>query len=337
MPDVPTFHELGLTGFEDVPYYGVFAPAGTPKATIDQFSGRDGQGHRQAGGARAPDRDGPDRGPHDARATGQPRAWPTRPPGHASSRRRGSCRSDRLGTGGDMTPGPPASPCSIRPWAFCAFAWTEAGALVGAHLPEGDAATLPARWQRRFPALPEVPELPAPMAGWADRLRAVMAGARDTLEDIQLDLLCVPAFHQRVYAEARKIPPGQTRTYGQLAAALGEPGAARAVGRAPGPQPLRTCGALPTASWLRVAARGGSRPPGACTPSCACWSWKARALGIRPACFDPRSLRFALLRPGVVRPAECGRLARPVVLAQSLPNHFKAVLAGFGMSPRSSG
>jgi len=38
MPDVPTFHELGLTGFEDVPYYGVFAPAGTPKATIDQFS-----------------------------------------------------------------------------------------------------------------------------------------------------------------------------------------------------------------------------------------------------------------------------------------------------------
>ncbi|MEK8046462.1 Bug family tripartite tricarboxylate transporter substrate binding protein [Ideonella margarita] len=38
LPDVPTFHELGLTGFEDVPYYGVFAPAGTPRATIDQLS-----------------------------------------------------------------------------------------------------------------------------------------------------------------------------------------------------------------------------------------------------------------------------------------------------------
>jgi tripartite-type tricarboxylate transporter receptor subunit TctC len=38
MPDVPTFAELGLAGFEDVPYYGVFAPAGTPKATLDQFS-----------------------------------------------------------------------------------------------------------------------------------------------------------------------------------------------------------------------------------------------------------------------------------------------------------
>ena len=38
LPDVPTFAELGLAGFEDVPYYGFFAPAGTPKAAIDRFS-----------------------------------------------------------------------------------------------------------------------------------------------------------------------------------------------------------------------------------------------------------------------------------------------------------
>jgi tripartite-type tricarboxylate transporter receptor subunit TctC len=38
LPDVPTFAELGLAGFEDVPYYGIFAPAGTPQATIDRFS-----------------------------------------------------------------------------------------------------------------------------------------------------------------------------------------------------------------------------------------------------------------------------------------------------------
>jgi tripartite-type tricarboxylate transporter receptor subunit TctC len=37
LPDVPTFSELGLGGLEDLPYYGIFAPAGTPKATIDQF------------------------------------------------------------------------------------------------------------------------------------------------------------------------------------------------------------------------------------------------------------------------------------------------------------
>lgn len=38
MPNVPTFAELGITGFEDVPYYGIFAPAGTPQAAIDRFS-----------------------------------------------------------------------------------------------------------------------------------------------------------------------------------------------------------------------------------------------------------------------------------------------------------
>ncbi len=38
LPDVPTFAELGLAGFEDLPYYGIFAPAGTPQATIDKIS-----------------------------------------------------------------------------------------------------------------------------------------------------------------------------------------------------------------------------------------------------------------------------------------------------------
>ena len=38
LPDVPTFAELGLAGFEDVPYYGIFAPAGTPQAAIERFS-----------------------------------------------------------------------------------------------------------------------------------------------------------------------------------------------------------------------------------------------------------------------------------------------------------
>lgn len=38
LPDVPTFSELGLKGLEDLPYYGVFAPAGTPPAALEQFS-----------------------------------------------------------------------------------------------------------------------------------------------------------------------------------------------------------------------------------------------------------------------------------------------------------
>ncbi len=39
LPEVPTFAELGLAGFEDVPYYGIFAPKGTPPAVIEKLSG----------------------------------------------------------------------------------------------------------------------------------------------------------------------------------------------------------------------------------------------------------------------------------------------------------
>ena len=38
LPEVPTLAELGIAGFEDLPYYGFFAPTGTPKAAIDAFS-----------------------------------------------------------------------------------------------------------------------------------------------------------------------------------------------------------------------------------------------------------------------------------------------------------
>jgi tripartite-type tricarboxylate transporter receptor subunit TctC len=38
LPDVPTFAELGLAGLEDVPFYGLFAPAGTPKAELDRVA-----------------------------------------------------------------------------------------------------------------------------------------------------------------------------------------------------------------------------------------------------------------------------------------------------------
>lgn len=38
LPDVPAFGELGLSGFDDLPYYGFFAPVGTPRAAIDKFS-----------------------------------------------------------------------------------------------------------------------------------------------------------------------------------------------------------------------------------------------------------------------------------------------------------
>lgn len=38
LPDVPTFAELGMKGFEDTPYYGIYAPAGTPSIFIERFA-----------------------------------------------------------------------------------------------------------------------------------------------------------------------------------------------------------------------------------------------------------------------------------------------------------
>jgi methylated-DNA-[protein]-cysteine S-methyltransferase len=58
------------------------------------------------------------------------------------------------------------------------------------------------------------------------------------LTHLVLDMDGVPPFHQRVYALARQIPPGETLTYGELARQLGEPGAARAVGQALGHNPF---------------------------------------------------------------------------------------------------
>ena len=51
--------------------------------------------------------------------------------------------------------------------------------------------------------------------------------------DIPLDVQGT-AFQQRVWQALREIPPGETRSYGELAAALGNPKASRAVGGANG-------------------------------------------------------------------------------------------------------
>lgn len=51
--------------------------------------------------------------------------------------------------------------------------------------------------------------------------------------DIPLDVQGT-AFQEAVWQELRKIPPGETRSYGQIAAAIGKPGAVRAAGSANG-------------------------------------------------------------------------------------------------------
>jgi methylated-DNA-[protein]-cysteine S-methyltransferase len=63
-----------------------------------------------------------------------------------------------------------------------------------------------------------------------DRLQAYAEGATTDLSDIRIDPGPLGAFQRRVVEHCRRIPYGQTLTYGQLAAKAGSPGAARAVG-----------------------------------------------------------------------------------------------------------
>jgi methylated-DNA-[protein]-cysteine S-methyltransferase len=70
----------------------------------------------------------------------------------------------------------------------------------------------------------------------AAQLRAWYAGQRRSF-DLPLAPIGTP-FQQAVWAELRRIGHGCTRTYGELAAALGRPSASRAVGAATGRNPL---------------------------------------------------------------------------------------------------
>jgi methylated-DNA-[protein]-cysteine S-methyltransferase len=94
------------------------------------------------------------------------------------------------------------------------------GALCGLHLVDADTAEPPSPWR--------------PAAGHLDAARRELgeyfAGTRDTFT-IPLDLAGT-AFQQEVWGALTEIPYGATASYGELARAVGRPGAARAVGAA---------------------------------------------------------------------------------------------------------
>lgn len=114
----------------------------------------------------------------------------------------------------------------------CGIAWSARG-VTRIGLPEAsDAATR----QRLAHGARELPPPPAIAAAIALIVQHV-AGTPAALETIALDLDDVPAFHRQAYEAARRIPSGQTVSYGALAAALGKPGAARAIGQAMGKNP----------------------------------------------------------------------------------------------------
>lgn len=67
--------------------------------------------------------------------------------------------------------------------------------------------------------------------GVCTNIQAYLDGNLDALDDIDVEPRGTP-FQLAVWRELRRIPVGETRSYGQLAARLGQPGASRAVGMA---------------------------------------------------------------------------------------------------------
>lgn len=122
------------------------------------------------------------------------------------------------------------------PIGTCAIAWSEQG-ILGLSLPDDDPeATRHFIWSR-VPGAGEsapTPEVEVVIA----EIGRLLAGEPVDLLGARLDLTGVSDFHKRVYDEARRIPPGSTMTYGQIAQRLKAPGTARAIGQALGANPF---------------------------------------------------------------------------------------------------
>ena len=157
----------------------------------------------------------------------------------------------------------------------CGIAWRESdtSTLAAFQLPASTAEATEARMVRWMGGMKADP--PVAMVAVIDRVRRHLDGVSDDFLDIPLDYAGVGDFERRVYEHSRTILPGRTSTYGEIAKALGQPGAARAVGQALGRNPL----ALIVPCHRVLAA--GQQPGGFSAPGGR--STKARLLNIERA------------------------------------------------------
>ncbi|MCA6124806.1 methylated-DNA--[protein]-cysteine S-methyltransferase [Bradyrhizobium sp. WSM 1704] len=117
----------------------------------------------------------------------------------------------------------------------CGVVWGEHG-ITGTQLPMGDAEKTRKRiFQRNGDVTEAAP--PAEVRYAIDGMIELLAGKPNDLADITLDLDGVPDFNRNVYDIARKVPPGKTITYGDIARQLGGVELSRDVGQALGRNP----------------------------------------------------------------------------------------------------
>lgn len=117
----------------------------------------------------------------------------------------------------------------------CGIVWTPRG-IAGVNLPEGSEAKTRARLLKRFPEAKEA----SPSEDVRKIIAAIVALVRGEKIDfsfVALDHAPLPEFSRRVYEIVRKIPIGQTLTYGDVAKQLGDVALAREIGQAMGKNP----------------------------------------------------------------------------------------------------
>jgi len=105
----------------------------------------------------------------------------------------------------------------------CAVRWSDAG-ITG--------VLLPTRTGRRGPAFEDGADVPPFVRGAIEGMVAVMTGEARDLRTVPLDMRAVDDFRQTVYTATRDVPAGRTRSYGEIARAIGRPDGARDVGTA---------------------------------------------------------------------------------------------------------
>ncbi|MDZ4180221.1 MAG: methylated-DNA--[protein]-cysteine S-methyltransferase, partial [Coriobacteriia bacterium] len=112
-------------------------------------------------------------------------------------------------------------------------AWTERGVCLAAF--GDDDVMLAGEVHRRF-ARARVEQAEGRGASWVQAVVEIV-GAGTSTADLPLDVRGT-VFQLQVWSALRDIAPGETVTYGQLAAAVGRPSAVRAVAQACGANPV---------------------------------------------------------------------------------------------------
>ena len=141
----------------------------------------------------------------------------------------------------------------------CGLAWNDRG-MTGFQLPEGSAERTTARLcaKARVSGSSASPdETPAWVREATERVKKHLTGEPQDLTEVPIDFSGVGAFNEKVLRALWALPPGETRTYGQLAKEIGAPGAAQAVGRAMATNPFPV-----VVPCHRVVAASGSKGGG---------------------------------------------------------------------------